>query len=74
MAGGWDEETFLAQYRSAMLLRSMGRIHEAASAFIAAWQLRHTRLEPLIRLSELYREKGMHHAAVSIQRKRQASR
>lgn len=62
--GGWDEEVFYSLWQIARLLERTGA--DAASvgdAYLAAWQFRPPRIEPLVDLARLNRQLGRHHVA-----------
>jgi tetratricopeptide (TPR) repeat protein len=60
--GGWDEETFYAQFQLGLLLAAEdpSGSHEA---LLTAWQMRPTRAEPLLELARSHRNRGEHHLA-----------
>lgn len=58
-AGGWAEETYLAQCERAQLSATLGHPHERVVAeHVKAWVLRPTRAEALWQLARLCRERG----------------
>lgn len=57
--GGWDQEVFCALYQVARLHHLMGRPWETVlPAYLAAYQYRPSRLEPLLHVARHYREAG----------------
>lgn len=62
--GGWEEEVFYSLWQVAGLLERTGADAPAVSdAYLAAWQFRPTRIEPLVDLARLNRQLGRHHVA-----------
>lgn len=57
--GGWDQETFYARYRAALLAEWPRRMDE----LLAAWESRPHRLEPLHDLVSELNRRSQHHAA-----------
>lgn len=60
--GGWNEEVFEAAFQAGLILAARHSI-EAIPQFIAAWNIRPTRAEPLHALAALHRDAGLHEAA-----------
>jgi tetratricopeptide (TPR) repeat protein len=61
---GWDEETWYARFQIAALLeRTDASDAEVIDAYLAAWDARPTRAEPLCELARFLRMKGRHAAA-----------
>ena len=60
--GGWDQETFYARYRAALLAEWPQR----ATELLAAWESRPARLEPLHDLVSELNRRDMHHAAYAL--------
>ncbi|MCC6213834.1 MAG: glycosyltransferase family 2 protein [Polyangiaceae bacterium] len=59
--GGWEEETWYARYQVAVLSERAGRpVEEVEAAYLAAYELRPSRAEPLCELARLHREQGRH--------------
>ncbi len=61
--GGWEEETWHAQYRAAMCLVELGHIAEGFGELLVAWNRRPTRAEPLAQLARHARFNKQHHVA-----------
>jgi glycosyltransferase involved in cell wall biosynthesis len=62
--GDWDEEVFYSLWQIARLLEVTGAAIEAVTeAYLAAWQFRPTRIEPLVDLARVNRQLGRHHIA-----------
>lgn len=60
--GGWDEEVWYSLFQVAVLTERLGR--DPVAAYLAAYQERPTRAEPLVELARYYREHGhQHHLA-----------
>lgn len=57
-AGGWEEETWYAQYQQALCQRDIGNRSGFVTSCLAAYQRRPTRAEPLYALSQHYREQN----------------
>lgn len=58
---GWDEERYCARFEAARLLEKIKfPQHEIANAYLAAWNERPIRAEPLVELARLHRECGQH--------------
>jgi len=55
---GWEEEGWYAQFQVARCLEHLGRRAEAIAAYLAAYQRRPTRAEPLCDLARMHRESG----------------
>jgi glycosyltransferase involved in cell wall biosynthesis len=56
---GWEEEAWFAQYQAAMLDERLEAPPEAVSfSYLAAYQRRPTRAEPLVRLARYHRLRG----------------
>lgn len=51
---GWDEETFIAQYKLGRCLAERGLWAEALDNYLKAYALRPTRAEPLVRIALYY--------------------
>lgn len=59
--GGWEEETYCALIEVARLLERTNAPHEqVAKAYLAAWNRRPVRAEPLTELARLHREREEH--------------
>lgn len=57
--GGWDEEIWYALYQVARLSERLERDPaEVAQAYLAAYQFRPSRAEPLVNLARFYRERN----------------
>jgi tetratricopeptide (TPR) repeat protein len=54
--GGWEEEAWFAQYQFARNLERLQRRAEAIEAYLAAFQRRPSRAEPLYELARMLRE------------------
>jgi glycosyltransferase involved in cell wall biosynthesis len=53
MQGGWDEETFMAQFEAGKITRVLGAPHgQVIEGFLVAYNLRPTRAEPLYELAQ----------------------
>lgn len=52
--GGWDEETFVAQYRVGNCYEALGKWDQAINAYHKAYSMRSTRIEPLMRIANYY--------------------
>lgn len=62
--GGWDEEVFYSLWQIARLLEITGAaIPAVTEAYLAAWQFRPTRIEPLVDLARVNRQLGRSHIA-----------
>jgi GT2 family glycosyltransferase len=62
--GGWDEEVFCALWQVGRLLeRTNAEPGAVVDALLAAWQYRPTRIEPLVDLARVHRQRGRHHVA-----------
>jgi glycosyltransferase involved in cell wall biosynthesis len=56
---GWEEEAWFAQYQAAILEERLGSPPETVSfSYLAAYQRRPTRAEPLVRLARYHRLRG----------------
>lgn len=60
---GWAEETWYAMYEMGRLAEKMASSAEVHSAYLAAFQYRPTRAEPLYELARYHRERGELHLA-----------
>jgi glycosyltransferase involved in cell wall biosynthesis len=60
--GGWDEEVFWSLYQAALLEEAL-ESPTATDAFLAAWDARPERAEPLYRLARRHRLLRRHYAA-----------
>jgi hypothetical protein len=59
--GGWAEEAYYALFETARLLERTGAPHpEIVTAYLAAWNHRPSRAEPLVELARLHRERHEH--------------
>jgi glycosyltransferase involved in cell wall biosynthesis len=54
-AGGWAEEVYLSLYNVALLYEGIGMGAFVITAYLAAWQYRPSRAEPLYRLAAYHR-------------------
>jgi len=62
--GGWEEEVYCALFETARALEHTGAAHEAiVGAYLAAWNERPQRAEPLVELARIHRQRGQHAAA-----------
>lgn len=62
--GGWEEEVFYSLWQVARLLEGTGAEPGAVvDAYLAAWQYRPARIEPLVDLARMHRQRGRHHVA-----------
>lgn len=62
--GGWNEEVWYAAWQCAALMERLGEGHECVvAAYLAAWELRPTRAEPLIALARHFRQRQEWHSA-----------
>ena len=57
-AGGWEEETWYAQYQLALCQRDIGNRSGFVTGCLAAYQRRPSRAEPLHALAQHYREQN----------------
>lgn len=64
--GGWDEEVFWCLYQCGRVLESRSEWAYASQAYLAAWEFRPTRAEPLFRLAQGYRGRGWYEAGMMI--------
>ncbi|HEX3828606.1 MAG TPA: glycosyltransferase [Sporichthyaceae bacterium] len=65
--GGWDEEVWYCHYQIATLSEQLGLPEPmVVHAYLAAWQHRSTRAEPLVALARYYREHGGRHALAEL--------
>lgn len=55
---GWDEENFMTRYRLAQVHEALGNWDQALSNYLAAFTVRPSRAEPLIRLAHHYCQSG----------------
>jgi tetratricopeptide (TPR) repeat protein len=60
---GWEEEGWYAQYQTARCLAHLGRRDEAIAAYLATYQRRPTRAEPLCDLARMHRDSKDFHVA-----------
>lgn len=61
---GWEEEGWYAEFEAAKLTEQLGcSSHETTGAYLAAFQRRPTRAEPLYYLAKYHRCKNEHHIA-----------
>lgn len=51
---GWDEENFMAYYRLAQVCQRMNNWDEALKYYLAAYNMRSTRAEPLVKIAQHY--------------------
>ena len=59
--GGWDEEVYCALFEAARMLEQSAASHpEILAAYLAAWNNRPRRAEPLVELARLHRQRGEH--------------
>lgn len=56
--GGWDEELWYGRWRLGVCLLAMGQAGEGCAALEEAWRGRPWRVEPLVSLSEYFRQAG----------------
>jgi len=61
--GGWDEEIFWSLYQSAQILAARGEWSHAQTAYLAAYEFRPSRAEPLFRLAQAARGRGQFRTA-----------
>ena len=61
--GGWDEEVWHSLFQVAVLHERLGDWSQALPAYLAAYDYRPARLEPLYELSRYYRERGKYAVA-----------
>ena len=62
--GGWEEEVFYSLWQVARLLERSGADRpQVIDAYLAAWQARPVRIEPLIDLARMHRQAGRHDVA-----------
>lgn len=59
--GGWDEEVWFATFQVALLTERLDA--DPTAAYLAAYDLRPSRVEPLVELARLCRERGQTSAA-----------
>lgn len=57
---GSNEEKFIAGYRAANILKSLDRKQDAIEWYMKCWASRHSRIEPLIELADLYNGEEMY--------------
>ena len=67
-AGGWEEERWYALFQQAVVLERIAAAAQAdnsevPAAFLAAWQARPSRIEPLVELARYYRQRQQYHLA-----------
>lgn len=61
---GWEEEVFYSLWQIAVLLERTGaELGQVVDASLSAWQSRPSRIEPLLDLARLNRQRGRHHVA-----------
>lgn len=66
MLQGWDEEDFVAKYRLASLIEELSKTdsaykwQDAQTAYLEAYSMRPSRIEPLVRIAQHYWDKGDH--------------
>lgn len=67
--GGWDEEVWYALFQAAVMAERLQMpAAEVQAAYLAAYEARPTRAEPLVELARFQRLRGLHaHAAVFAQ-------
>lgn len=59
--GGWDEEVYYALFETARLLERIAAPHpEVVHAYLAAWNHRPRRAEPLVELARIHRNRDEH--------------
>jgi tetratricopeptide (TPR) repeat protein len=61
--GGWDEEVFYSRFQLALLRAEQDRWPEALAGFVAAWEFRPSRLEPVYELASRLRVRGEYQSA-----------
>lgn len=62
--GGWGEEVFYSLLQAAVCAERLGlQAAEVDGAYLAAWNSRPTRAEPLVEMARRYRERGLWHLA-----------
>lgn len=61
--GGWPEEVWYSMYQSAKMLEKLGKIVEARTAYIEAFEYRPGRAEPLFYLGRMCRQEKLYHQA-----------
>ncbi len=64
VVGGWDQETFYSAYRGALCHKSHGQSFE--QLITRAWNMRPSRVEPLLELARYYRASVMHNASYMV--------
>lgn len=57
---GWDEENFMTCYRLAQTCESMNNWDEAVRWYLHAYNMRPTRIEPLVKLAQYYWKNGQY--------------
>ncbi len=67
-AGGWEEERWYALFQQAVVLERIAAAAQAdnsevPAAYLAAWQARPSRIEPLVELARYYRQRQQYHLA-----------
>lgn len=60
---GWEEEVFYSIYQLGYCNEMLGKVKEAKYYYLAAWEFRPTRAEPLYRLSVLCNKRKEHEQA-----------
>ena len=68
VAGGWEEERWYALFQQAVVLERIAAAaqtdnSEVPAAYLAAWQARPSRIEPLVELARYYRQRQQYHLA-----------
>lgn len=68
VAGGWEEERWYALFQQAVVLERIAAAAQAdnsevPAAYLAAWQARPSRIEPLVELARYYRQRQQYHLA-----------
>ncbi len=64
--GGWEEEIFYSLHQVGVLSDRAGYRDRAIAALFEAWSFRPQRIEPLYELAWMFRERGLHHAALMV--------
>jgi glycosyltransferase involved in cell wall biosynthesis len=63
--GGWEEEVWYSLFQSALLNERLGaRANEVPYGYLAAYEYRPTRAEPLVELARYHRQRGQHALAL----------
>lgn len=63
--GGWAEEVFFAMYRKGVCLEQ-GKLGDPVADYLAAWNYRPTRVEPILRATMWLRTKEQYFAAYAL--------